>query len=122
MSRRIALAAALVVAIALPAAAADVAGKWKLTTKSERGERVSEVVLALDGEKLTVTGKDREGNEYKSEGSVKGADVSWTSKRQSPQGEFVIVYKGKLDGKVMTGSVEFGQMGNGEWKAEKVEP
>ena len=122
MSRRIALAAALVVAIALPAAAADVAGKCKLTTKSERGERVSEVVLALDGEKLTVTGKDREGNEYKSEGSVKGADVSWTSKRQSPQGEFVIVYKGKLDGKVMTGSVEFGQMGNGEWKAEKVEP
>lgn len=122
MSRRIALAAALVVAIALPAAAADVAGKWKLTTKSERGERVSEVMLALDGEKLTVTGKDREGNEYKSEGSVKGADVSWTSKRQSPQGEFVIVYKGKLDGKVMTGSVEFGQMGNGEWKAEKVEP
>jgi len=34
----------------------------------------------------------------------------------------VIVYKGKLEAKAMSGSVEFGQMGSGEWKAEKIEP
>jgi hypothetical protein len=113
--------AALAVAFARPAAADDVSGKWKMTSKSPRGERVSEITLAQSGEKLTVTSKDREGNDVKSEGSVKGADITWTVKRQGPQGEMVIVYKGKVEGKTMTGSSEFGQMGTGEWKAEKIE-
>ena len=121
-SRTVAALAALAVAIALPAAAGDVSGKWKITSKSPRGERVSEIVLVQDGEKLTVNGKDREGNDVKSEGSVKGAEITWTTKRQGPMGEMVIVYKGKIEGKVMSGSSDFGQMGSGEWKAEKVEP
>jgi len=113
--------AALAVAVARPAAADDVSGKWKMTSKSPRGERVSEITLAQSGEKLTVTSKDREGNDVKSEGSVKGAEITWTTKRQGPQGEMVIVYKGKIEGKSMAGSTEFGQMGSGEWKAEKIE-
>jgi len=108
-------------AFARPAAAGDVSGKWKLTSKTPRGERVSEITLAQSGEKLSVTSKDREGNDVKSEGTVKGSDITWTTKRQGPMGEMVIVYKGKIDGKTMSGSSEFGQMGSGEWKAEKVE-
>ena len=111
---------AVAVSIALPAAAGDVSGKWKLTSKSPRGERVSEIVLAQDGEKLTVSSKDREGNDVKSEGSVKGPEDTWTMKRTTPNGEFVIVYKGKIDGKTMSGTSET-PMGAGEWKAEKVE-
>ncbi len=121
-SRTIAAFAALAVAIALPAAAGDVSGKWKITSKSPRGERVSEIVFAQDGEKLTVSSKDREGNDVKSEGSVKGEEITWTTKRQGPSGEMLIVYKGKIEGKTMAGSTEFGQMGSGEWKAEKIEP
>ena len=124
MTRRVLIlsaCAALAVALARPATADDVSGKWKLTSKSPRGERVSEITLAQKGDKLTVTSKDREGNDVKSEGSVKGADITWTTKRQGPQGEMVIVYKGKIDGKTMAGSTEFGQMGTGEWKAEKIE-
>ena len=114
--------AALAVAIALPAAADDVSGKWKVTSKSPRGERVFEIALVQDGEKLTATAKDREGNDVKSEGSVKGAEITWTTKRQGPMGEMVIVYKGKIEDKTMSGSSDFGQMGSGEWKAEKIEP
>ena len=120
--RTVAALAALAVAIALPAAAGDVSGKWKITSKSPRGERVSEIVFAQDGEKLAVSSKDREGNDVKSEGSVKGEEITWTTKRQGPSGEMLIVYKGKVEGKTMSGSSEFGQMGSGEWKAEKVEP
>ena len=65
--------------------------------------------------------KDREGNDVKSEGTVKGADITWTTKRTTQMGEMVIVYKGKIDGKTMAGTVEFGAMGSGEWKAERVE-
>jgi len=121
-SRTVAALAALAVAIALPAAAGDVSGKWKITSKSPRGERVSEIVFAQDGEKLSVSSKDREGNDVKSDGSVKGEEITWTTKRQGPNGEMLIVYKGKTEAKAMSGSVEFGQMGSGEWKAEKIEP
>ena len=106
-------------AIAL-AADVDVSGKWKVTSKSQRGERTFDATLAQSGEKLTVTTKDREGNEVKSEGTVKGAEITWTTKRQTPMGEMVITYKGKIDGKTMSGTTDFG-MGTGEWKAEKAE-
>jgi hypothetical protein len=111
-----------VLAVALPVVAADagVNGKWKMTSKSPRGERVSEITLEQTGEKLVVTSKDREGNDVKSEGSVKGTEITWTAKRVTPNGEFTIVYKGKIDGKTMSGTTEL-PMGAGEWKAEKVE-
>jgi hypothetical protein len=124
MRRAISIVAAIsLVAVAAFAAAADtgVSGKWKMTSKSPRGERTSEITLEQKGEALTVTSKDREGNDVKSEGSVKGADITWTTKRTGPMGEMVIVYKGKIEGKTMSGTVEFGQMGSGEWKAERAE-
>jgi len=109
-------------ALALPAVAGEgVSGKWKMTTKSPRGERTYDVTMEQAGEKLVVTSKDRDGNDVKSEGAVKGTDITWTTKRTTPMGEMVIVYKGKIDGKTMAGTVEFGAMGSGEWKAEHVE-
>jgi hypothetical protein len=105
----------------LPALAAEgVSGKWKMTSKSPRGERVSEITMEQAGEKLVVSSTDREGNPVKSEGTVKGAEIIWTMKRTTPNGEFVIVYKGKIDGKTMAGTTET-PMGAGEWKAERVE-
>ena len=113
---------AFAVAVALPAVAGEgVSGKWKMTSKSPRGERVSEITMEQKGEALVVSSKDRDGNDVKSEGSVKGAEITWTMKRTTPNGEFVIVYKGKIDGKTMSGTTET-PMGAGEWKAEKVEP
>ncbi len=49
--------------------------------------------------------------------AVKAAEITWTMKRTTPHGEFVLVYKGKVDGKTMGGTTET-PMGAGEWKAE----
>jgi hypothetical protein len=103
------------------AAEAGVTGKWKMTTKSPRGERTQEITLEQKSEALTVTSKDRQGNDVKSEGTVKGADITWTTKRTGPMGEMVIVYKGKVDGGKMSGTVAFGEMGSGDWTAERAE-
>jgi hypothetical protein len=113
------MAAAL--ALALPAVAAEgVSGKWKVTAKSPRGERTYEVTMEQTGDKVVVTQKDRQGNDLTSEGTVQGAEITWTTKRQTPSGEFTVTYKGKVDGKTMSGTSET-RMGAGEWKAEKVE-
>jgi hypothetical protein len=112
---------AVVLALVLPALAAEgVSGKWKMTTKSARGERTYDVTMEQTGDKLVVTSKDREGNDVKSEGTVKGADITWTIKRTTPNGEFVVTYKGKVEGKTMSGTTET-PMGAGEWKAERAE-
>jgi hypothetical protein len=121
-------ATSIVVAVAFAAVAslafaadAGVSGKWKMTSKSPRGERTQEIALEQKGEALTVTSKDRQGNDVKSEGTVKGADITWTTKRTTQMGEMVIVYKGKIDGGKMSGTVAFGEMGSGEWTAERAE-
>jgi hypothetical protein len=103
------------------AADLDVSGKWKITSKSQRGERTFDATLTQAGEKLTVKSKDREGNDVTSEGTVKGGEITWATKRETPMGEMVITYKGKVDGKTMSGTVTFGEMGSGDWKAEKAE-
>ncbi len=121
--RRIASMACLVVmgaALAL-AADADVSGKWKITAKGPRGERTFDAVMTQSGEKLTVKTQDRQGNDVTSEGTVKGGEVSWVTKRQTPNGEFVITYKGKVEGKTMSGTTALPNGGSGEWKAEKTE-
>ncbi len=102
------------------AAEAGVSGKWKLTSQTPRGERTSEITLMQKEEKLTVTQKDRQGNDVTSEGTVKGTEITWTTKRQMPMGEVVITYKGKIEGKTMSGTAESG-MGTSEWKAERVQ-
>ena len=124
MSRRtvsIFVCMAVVLALVLPAVAAEgVSGKWKVTAKTPRGERTYDVTMEQTGDKLVVTSKDREGQDVKSEGTVKGADITWTTKRQTPNGEFTVTYKGKVEGKTMAGTSET-PMGTGEWKAERVE-
>jgi hypothetical protein len=112
---------AAVRALVLPAVAAEgVSGKWKMTAQTPRGERTYDVTMEQTGEKLVVTSKDRQGNDVKSEGTVKGADITWTMTRTTPNGEFTITYKGKVEGKTMSGTSETPR-GTGEWKAEKVE-
>jgi hypothetical protein len=114
------LLAAFALAAVATAADLDVSGKWKITSKSPRGERTFDATMKQEGEKLTVTQKDREGNDVTAEGTVKAGEITWTMKRQTPMGEMVITYKGKVDGKTMSGTTDFG-MGTGEWKAEKAE-
>ena len=67
MTRRAGVAAlvASVLVIALPAAAGDVTGKWKITSKSPRGEREKVLAIAHGGgaqleERLVDEGRGRE--------------------------------------------------------------
>jgi hypothetical protein len=99
----------------------NVSGVWKVTTQGPQGERVQDMTFLQEGEKLSVTSKDREGNDVTATGTVKGSEISWSMKRETPMGELVIAYKGKIEGKKMSGTRTFGEDRTSEWKAEKVE-
>jgi hypothetical protein len=60
-----------------------------------------------------------QGMEMKGEGTVKGQDVEWTVTISGGMGEFVLVYKGKVDGETMSGEVQAGDFGSFPWTAKK---
>lgn len=102
--------AALLLSAGITAAMVDIAGTWEMTMQSPRGERVSEMTIAQEGDEMT------------GEGTVKGNDVSWEVTMEGPNGEMTMTYSGTIDRNSMSGTMEMGGgmgMGPMEWTAEK---
>jgi hypothetical protein len=93
-------------------AAIDISGTWEMTMTTPRGEMKSDVVLAQDGEKLTVTmtriGREGTPVENKGEGTIKGGDIEWKITRQGHNGEErTMTYKGTIvDDNNLKGTME----------------
>jgi uncharacterized protein (DUF58 family) len=119
MKRSLLLIAFVLLAAALAAATA-LAGNWKITMQGPRGERTSDMTIVQDGEKLEVTILAPRG-EQKFQGSIQGADIAWTGKRQTPNGmEIVVTYKGKVENDLLKGTVQMGERGSFTWSAVRV--
>ncbi len=102
-------------------AAADLNGKWRITTQSPMGERSSDMSIVQESEKIEVTISSQRGDQV-FQGSVKGDEVSWSGTRRTPNGdEFTVTYRGRIEGNAMKGTVEMGGRGSFDWKAERVE-
>ncbi len=108
----------VLLAVSLSAQEVNVTGDWEMTTTTPRGERTRDVHFEQEGEKLTVTMQGRRG-EVKGEGTLKGNEIEWTITRSTPRGEFTMIYTGKIEGDTMSGEVQMGDFGSGEWKATK---
>lgn len=111
---------AVVLLIAAMAIAEDISGKWEMKMESPRGERVQEITIAQDGENISITSIDRQGEENVSKGTFKDGNISWSSTRVTPRGEFTMVYKGELKDGVLSGTVDFGGRGEMSWSATKM--
>jgi hypothetical protein len=128
MRFRTLLALAVIVgALAVPAAAqdkppkpADVAGDWELTTQgTPQGDMTADATFAQEGDKIKFTMAGPGGFEMTGEGTVTGQDIEWTVIISTPQGDFALTYKGKVDGETMTGEVIAGDFGSFPFTAKK---
>ena len=99
---------------AKPAAAAkpvDVAGVWEMTLQgTPQGDMTSDATFVQDNDKIKFTSAGPGGFEMTGEGTVKGQDLEWTVTISTPQGEFALTYKGKVEGETMTGEVIAGRL------------
>lgn len=103
-----------------PVKPANIAGVWEMTTQgTPQGDMTSEATFVQEGEKIKYTATGFEGMEMAGEGTVKGQDVEWTVVISTPQGDFSLTYKGKVDGETMTGEVQAGDFGAFPWTAKK---
>lgn len=101
--------------LVLAADKVDVTGTWDLDVKLESGNTGAPIfVLKQDGEKLTGTYRGYFG-ESPVKGTIKGQDLE--IRFGEPGSE--AVYKGKADGKKMSGTVDLGGQDKGTFTGLK---
>lgn len=100
---------------ALTLAAADISGTWSASVVLDAGSGTATFVLKQTGDTLSGSYSGALG-EAKVTGSVKGDDVEWTF---STDDAGKVVYKGKLEGGTIKGTVKYGSLGEGNFTAEK---
>jgi len=99
---------------------AKVAGTWEMTSESPRGTRTQTLTIQQDGSTIKGTLKGQRG-ESPLEGSITGNKISFTVKRETPNGTFTLEYSGTIDGDSMKGKVHSERF-DGEWTAKRANP
>lgn len=114
--RNVLLATGLLFVFLTVAYAAGVDGKWTAQVPGRQGNMQETTFnFKAEGEKLTGTMSGRQGDVAISDGTIKGADVSFKVVREMNGNSFKIVYKGKLAGDEIkfVRTMEGGGGGNG---------
>jgi hypothetical protein len=101
-----------------PAKTADVAGVWELTMQTPQGEMTRDATFTQEKDAIKVTMEGPMG-EMKGEGTVKENEVQWTMTISTPNGDFALIFKAKVDGDKMTGEIQMGDMGTSTFTAKK---
>ncbi|MBE0713974.1 MAG: hypothetical protein IH583_16495 [Candidatus Aminicenantes bacterium] len=106
-------------ALAFAATAVDVNGVWELTMQTPQGDMTADATFVQDKEAFKFTMPGPQGMEMNGEGTVKDKDLEWTVTVSTQMGEFVLVFKGKVEGETMSGEVQMGDFGTAPWTAKK---
>ena len=102
-----------------PVKPAAVGGVWEMTMQTPEGDMTADATFIQDKEKIKFSMTGPQGMDLVGEGKVTGQDVEWIVTLSGPMGEFVLTYKGKVDGETMSGEVQAGDFGAFPWTAKK---
>jgi hypothetical protein len=97
--------------------AGNVAGSWQLTMQGRNGEVTQPMTIEQKGGTITGSIKAQNG-EAALTGTVDGKTITFTTKRQGPNGEITQEFKGTVDGDSIKGTVATGQR-SGEFSATR---
>ncbi len=107
----------------VPAFAADISGKWEAVITTPIGEMNYTFDFKVEGEKLTGTAVMSMGEESSksalTEGSVKGAEISFVETLKVQGQELRCEYKGKISGNEIRGSRSVGSYGSEDFVATR---
>jgi hypothetical protein len=98
MSRKSFLLLALLLALSIPARAADIAGKWTASFDTQIGVQNYTYTFKVDGAKLTGPAESQFGKTEITEGTVKGDEISFVESVNYEGNALKIEYKGKISG------------------------
>ncbi len=108
----------LVLAAPAPAQTLDMSGTWDVTFGTQNGPMAASMTLRKEGEKLAGTMTGPQGD-VAMEGSQRDKTVALNLSVQTPNGQFAIAMSGTLDGDAVSGAVDLGGRGQGEWSGRR---
>jgi hypothetical protein len=97
----------------------SVAGVWEMTVQSPQGDMTSEITFTQEKDVIKASMIGFQGMEMAGEGTIKENEIQWTFSISTPNGDLVLVYKGKVAGEEMSGEVAAGDFGSFPWTAKK---
>jgi hypothetical protein len=97
----------------------NITGVWDMTTQTPNGDMPGEATFTQEKETLKVSMTGPQGMPMTGEGTVKEGVVQWSVTISGPNGDFTILFKGKIDGEKMSGEVQAGDFGAFTWFATK---
>jgi len=116
---RVGFALLLVALLASPAVAqVSVTGDWDLTIESPQGTSTVKMTLTQEGEKVSGLFKSQMG-ELPFTGTLTGVDLKCAFALPVQGQSLEIIMTGKVEGESMTGKVQFGGFGEGDWTAKR---
>jgi hypothetical protein len=96
---------------------AKVAGTWEMTFEGRNGTVTRTLTIEQDGGTINGSMEGRRGP-APLEGSVQGNKISFTVKRETPNGTFTLEYSGTVEGDAMKGTVHTPRFDR-EWTATR---
>jgi len=122
MRNRMAMVLTLVVlALVVVAAQTDVTGSWDMTINTDQGALPGTLTLQQDGEALSGSLISDQGTIEFDGGTVSENKLEWVVEIDAG-GQFIeIAMSGVVDGDMMTGTMDFGGYGGGDWTAKRAQ-
>ena len=96
---------------------ANAAGTWEMTSTGANGPMTQTLTIQQDGSKIKGTLTGRRGD-MPFEGTVTGNKISFTIKRDTPNGTFTVEYSATIDGDSMKGTAHSERFDR-EWTAKR---
>lgn len=97
---------------------AKVAGNWEMVSEGPQGTMTQTLTIEQESSKIKGTIKGQRGD-APFEGTVDENKISFTVKRQTPNGEMTIEYSGTIDGDAIKGTAKTPR-GERAWSAKRV--
>ena len=122
MRNRMAMVLTLVVlALVVVAAQTDVTGSWDMTINTDQGALPGTLTLQQDGEASSGSLISDQGTIEFDGGTVSENKLEWVVEVDAG-GQFIeIAMRGVVDGDMMTGTMDFGGYGGGDWTAKRAQ-
>ena len=110
-----------VLASVVVAAQTDVTGSWDMTINTDQGALPGTLTLQQDGEALSGSLISDQGTIEFDGGTVSENKLEWVVEIDAG-GQFIeIAMSGVVDGDMMTGTMDFGGYGGGDWTAKRAQ-
>ena len=122
MRIRMAMVLTLVVlALVVVAAQTDVTGSWDMTINTDQGALPGTLTLQQDGEALSGSLISDQGTLEFDGGTVSENKIEWVVEVDAG-GQFIeISMNGVVDGDMISGTMDFGGYGGGDWTAKRAQ-